>query len=156
MDDTFFKLIQRGTAKKETTIADPWETIPIKNRKYARECIEMHLAKRGIQQLKEFENFPNLEILYLNDNKLESIEGLDANFRVKNLYLFNNKLKTLEGSLEYLKHLEVLLLYSNELRDLDKNIEFLKNYPNLKTLDIFDNPLCEEPNYRLRVVYNLP
>lgn len=32
----------------ETTIANPWETIPIKNRKYAKDCTEMHLSNRGI------------------------------------------------------------------------------------------------------------
>lgn len=48
MDTTFMKLIQRGTQKMDTTIGKPWETIPIKNRKYAKDCSEVHLAKRGI------------------------------------------------------------------------------------------------------------
>ncbi|KRX04889.1 Insulin-like growth factor binding protein, N-terminal [Pseudocohnilembus persalinus] len=158
MDETFHKLLQRGTYKKDKTTGDPWEFIPIKNRKQAKNCIELHMANKSFQQLKgeEFEHFPNLEVLYLNDNQFEQIQGLDANFRIKNLYLFNNKLKTLDGSLEYLTHLEILLLYNNELRDLDKQIEFLKRYPNLKQLDLFQNPICEEPNYRAKIIYNLP
>jgi len=85
----------------------------------------------GIEQLVKFENFPNLEVLWLNDNKLESLEGLNTNFRIKHIYLQNNKLKTLEGSLDKLNHLETLLLFNNELRDLDKVLEILKNFTHL-------------------------
>ncbi len=92
----------------------------------------------------------------LHKIKLEKIEGLDENFRLKHLYLFNNRLKTLEGSIRVMRHLETLIAYNNELRDLQKQIDFLKPYTHLQTVDFFKNPLAEEPNYRLRVIHALP
>eukprot|EP00825_Cyclidium_porcatum_P038495 TRINITY_DN4488_c0_g1_i3.p1 TRINITY_DN4488_c0_g1~~TRINITY_DN4488_c0_g1_i3.p1 ORF type:complete len:413 (+),score=95.67 TRINITY_DN4488_c0_g1_i3:169-1407(+) len=156
MDHTFNSLISRATAQSLVVYGDPWEAIPIKNNKCARETTEIHLANRNIQKLQKFEDFPNLEVLWLNDNKIEKLEGLDRNFRIKHLYLQNNKLKSVEGSFTILNHLETLSLYNNELRDLDKNIKQLQQYPSLKQLDLFENPLHEEPNYRLRVIYALP
>lgn len=70
MENTFNNLIGRSTAVKATTLGNPWEVIPIKNKKYARDTTEVHLANRGVQQLVEFENFPNLEVLWLNNNKV--------------------------------------------------------------------------------------
>jgi len=48
--------------------------------------------------------------------------------------------------MQYLKHLETLIIYNNELRDLDKILNFLKSYTHLTHLDLFNNPLAEEPN----------
>jgi len=31
MDNVFYNLMKRSTAKKETTFGDPWKVIPIKN-----------------------------------------------------------------------------------------------------------------------------
>jgi len=44
--------------------------IPIKNAKRAFECEEVHLASRGIEKLIKFDKFPNLEVLWINDNKV--------------------------------------------------------------------------------------
>ena len=55
-----------------------------------------------------------------------------------------------------MKHLETLVLSDNELRGLDDTIEFIKQFRNLKYLDFTGNPLCEEPNYRIKMIYNLP
>jgi hypothetical protein len=58
--------------------------------------------------------------------------------------------------MESMRHLESLVIYNNELRDLDKNLEDLKMFPYLKELEMFQNPLAEEPYYRLRVIHALP
>jgi len=39
---------------------------------------------------------------------------------------------------------------------LDKFIEFLKNFSFLKQLDLFGNPLAEEPDYRLKIIHAMP
>ena len=72
-------------------------------------------------------------------SKIEKVEHLDSNFRIKHLYAHNNKIKTLEGSIANMPHLETLSISNNELRDLDKNIEFLKKYTGLKQLGIIKN-----------------
>jgi len=70
--------------------------------------------------------------------------------------LENNKLNTLEGSLHNMKFLQVLLLNDNKLRNLDANLNFLRSLSFLKNLNLFHNPLAEEPDYRSRVIYTLP
>ena len=42
------------------------------------------------------------------------------------------------------------------MRDLDKILLSIKPLSNLKHLDLYDNPVAQEPNYKLRVLYALP
>lgn len=49
---------------------NPWTILPIKNAKYARDLNEVHLSDRDINLLEKFEDFPNLEVVWLNNNKV--------------------------------------------------------------------------------------
>lgn len=141
--------------KKVEVVGDPYDVIPIKDRKCARETVEVYLGRRGIHRIIRFEDFPNLEVLWLNDNKLKSVQGLDQNPRIKELYLHNNMIKTLDGSLEKLFHLRTVTLYNNELSDLDQTMTYFKNLQYLTHIELFDNPLAEEQHYRKRVIFSL-
>ena len=48
----------------------PWSILPIKNKKYAKDLSEVHLSDRGLTSLEKFEEFPNLEEIWLNNNKV--------------------------------------------------------------------------------------
>lgn len=74
MRSTFRNLI--SNKKKKVTEGDPFDVIPIKNAKRAFECEEVHLASRGIEKLIKFDKFPNLEVVWINDNKV-SLQYLD-------------------------------------------------------------------------------
>ena len=52
----------------------------------AADCTELYLANQGIEQLAGFERLVNLEVLWINDNKLVAINNLDNNTRIKQLY----------------------------------------------------------------------
>ena len=67
----------------------------------------------------------------------------------------NNRISTLNGSMSNLRYLEVLFLNNNKLRNLDKILETLKELIYLKNLNLFDNYVAEEPEYRSRVIYAL-
>merc|ERR1719456_108555 len=54
------------------------------------------------------------------------------------------------------KFLRVLMASNNQLRNLEKQLTVLKRFAFLKKLDLFDNPVAEEPDYRLRLIYNIP
>jgi hypothetical protein len=54
----------------EVTYGNPWSVLPIKNNKYAKDLVEVHLSDRGINRLEQFEDFPNLEVIWLNNNKV--------------------------------------------------------------------------------------
>lgn len=141
--------------KKTEIVGDAYDVIPIKDRKCARETVEVYMGRRGIQKLARFEDFLNLEVVWLNDNNLKAVTGLDKNFRIKELYLHNNRLKTLDGSIKCLLHLRTITLYNNELSDLDHTLTYFKNMKYLTHIEMYDNPLAEEQHYRKRVIFNL-
>ena len=140
--------------EEEIVKGDPWSILPVKTRKYAKECIEIVLSKRKITELINFDMFENLEALWLTDNRLTEIKGLDANFRIKILCCGKNRITTLEGSsISKMKFLETLYLNDNKLKNLDLVLSNLKNFSFLKNLNLFGNPVAEEPEYRPRVIY---
>lgn len=53
-------------------IGTPWQVLPIKNAKYARDLTEVHLSDRDLDIIEKFEEFPNLEVAWLNNNKVIS------------------------------------------------------------------------------------
>jgi Leucine-rich repeat (LRR) protein len=52
-------------------------------------------------------------------------------------------------------HLQTLTVYNNELSDLDSNLDFLSGFVYLEHLELYDNPLSEEPYYKLKAIFNL-
>jgi Leucine-rich repeat (LRR) protein len=74
---------------------------------------------------------------------------------VKEVYAQNNAFTNIKGISRF-KFLQVLLVGDNQLRDLDKFIEFLQSFAFLEQLDLFGNPLAEEPDYRFRLIHAMP
>ena len=117
--------------------------MPIKNKKYAKDMTEVHLSDRGLTSLEMFTDFPNLEEIWLNNNKvskphlafsltfissqLQNLDDISSNFRCKQVYCQNNELSNIKGLWKY-KFLNVLLVGDNELRDLDEFLKFLTNF----------------------------
>lgn len=144
-----------GDSKALVTL-DPYTCIPKRNRKYASECSEVHLCKQGAEDLSEnFQHFTNLEVVWFSGNRLSRINNLETNFRIREVYVENNRLVSLAG-LKSFKFLRVLLASGNQLRNLDKQLATLSRFAFLKKLDLFDNPVAEEPDYRLRLIYRVP
>lgn len=139
----------------EQIVGDAWTAISIKTRLHAKETTEIVLSNRNITKLVNFEFFENLEALWLNQNMIKEIKNLDNNFRIKHLVLSNNLIYNLEGSLAKMKFLKILLLDNNKLRNLDLQLNILKNFKFLENLNLFGNPLSEEPEYRNRVINNI-
>lgn len=53
-------------------LGNPWSVLPIKNAKQARDLVEVHLSDRELDMLEKFEDFPNLEVVWLNNNKVKA------------------------------------------------------------------------------------
>ena len=103
----------------EIKVGNPWSILPIKNNKYAVDLAEVHLSDRGLNALEQFDEFPNLEEIWLNNNKLENFDDIATNFRCKKLVCQNNCIENING-LKKWKFLEMLHIGDNKLRDLDK------------------------------------
>ena len=54
----------------DVKVGNPWSILPIKNNKYAKDLVEVHLSDRGLNALEKFEMFPNLEVIWLNNNSV--------------------------------------------------------------------------------------
>ncbi|EFJ52944.1 hypothetical protein VOLCADRAFT_120248 [Volvox carteri f. nagariensis] len=126
------------------------------NAKYIKECTEMYLCGKGIEKIRGFEPFVNLESLWINGNKLKKLNNLDNQKRLKALYAHDNQICTLKGSLIDFKFLEILDLSNNQLRDLEKQIKVLEKFKFLHELNLKGNPMCEEPDYRHLVIHRMP
>ena len=107
---------------------------------------EIPLSHVGLEELCSFARFKCLEALWLNDNRLSNIDGLDRNVQIKALYLHNNQLSTLEphkrnaagrgckGALSFLNHLQILSLYNNRLQNLQANLKNIRHLNHLEEL----------------------
>ncbi len=48
MEETFNKLFANATKKLQKNYGNPWDVIPIKNKKYSFACEEIHLANQKL------------------------------------------------------------------------------------------------------------
>ncbi|CEG45157.1 Protein phosphatase 1, regulatory subunit, and related proteins [Plasmopara halstedii] len=138
-------------------LSDPYAELPVKNHKYVKNCTELYMANKHIAKIVNFEAFINLEVLWINGNQLQELDGLENCFRLKQLYAQENCIRSLDGSsLPHLKFLQELRLHDNKLNDLQVTLKVLSRLSNLRDLDLFGNAIEEEKNYRLQVIRAIP
>ncbi|CAK4110159.1 unnamed protein product [Aphanomyces euteiches] len=137
-------------------VSEPHKELAVCNEKYVKACTELVMSHRNIDVIGNFEAFVSLEVLWLNENNIQDITGLDNCFRIKCLYLQNNRISTLQGSLRHFTFLRELRLFNNRLHDLHTTLRQLSKLLHLEDLDLFGNPLAEEDKYRLHVIAAIP
>ncbi|XP_077124175.1 leucine-rich repeat-containing protein 72 isoform X2 [Ranitomeya variabilis] len=100
--------------------------------------------------------FRLLKYLWLNHNKISKVNFLGSNFRLTELYLNSNELCDITGSLKHLSSLQTLMLHDNHLTDLKGTVKELRGMTDLRVLNLFHNPLGQDPCYRRTVIHHLP
>lgn len=140
---------------------DPERYLPIAHEGDRKGTTELFCGCLQIAALdgEKMARLPNLETLWLNDNLLTKLQGLDANFRLKHLYLHNNAITTVLNpscSLKHLKHLETLQLQNNQLQDLKATLAVLSKLTSLRKLCLSNNPLANEGMYREATIFAIP
>uniref|UniRef100_A0A8D0EJ16 Leucine-rich repeat-containing protein 72 n=1 Tax=Strix occidentalis caurina TaxID=311401 RepID=A0A8D0EJ16_STROC len=96
------------------------------------------------------------ESTFVLKSMIQDLTFLIKNYCLTELYLNNNELTDISGALKHLCALQILLLHNNQLKTLGKTVKELKGIISLQTLNLFHNPLAQDPDYRLYVIYSLP
>ncbi|CAH1786897.1 unnamed protein product [Owenia fusiformis] len=117
---------------------------------------ELYLSEKNLTDVCDLSRFPNLRHLYLSKNRLRRLRCLNNNFRLAELYLDQNEMVEISGALEHLTCMEVLHLHDNQLTKLENVIYELRKMQNLKVLNLFNNPISQEEEYRLYVIHHVP
>ncbi|XP_031796555.1 leucine-rich repeat-containing protein 72 isoform X2 [Sarcophilus harrisii] len=119
------------------------------------DVLELFLSRKELTDVIDLARFRRLKHLWLSFNKLQDIRFLLRNPCLAELYLDNNSLYAIEG-LRHLVSLNVLMLHNNQLKNLDAVVDELKLMTNLKTLNLYHNPLSQDARqYRLYTIYHL-
>ncbi|XP_005066071.1 leucine-rich repeat-containing protein 23 [Mesocricetus auratus] len=92
-------------------------------------------------------NLPKLKSLFLAQNMLKKVEGLENLSNLTTLHLRDNQIETLDGFSKEMKSLQYLNLRSNMISDLGE-LAKLRDLPKLRALVMLDNPCADETDYR--------
>ncbi|XP_026213735.1 dynein regulatory complex subunit 3 [Anabas testudineus] len=136
----------------------------------------LSLECRNILMIDHLWEFTSLTMLYLNNNLIEKIEGLDHLINLTWLNLSFNRIGKIEG-LESLQKLEVLNLSNNRIsviENMDKleklthfciannlieqldNVLYLRKLKNLFTINLSGNPVSTVDDYKLFIAAYFP
>ncbi|XP_073794431.1 leucine-rich repeat-containing protein 23 isoform X4 [Danio rerio] len=99
---------------------------------------------------------PNLRHLYLAQNNIKKLEGLEKLERLITLHLRHNQLETLDGLSASMKCLEYLNVRGNLISSMRALQTLASVGQTLKALVLLDNPIAKTDDYRLYVISQLP
>ncbi|CAH8493258.1 unnamed protein product [Schistosoma mattheei] len=141
----------------------------------------LHLAHNNIHSLKElqFHRMSNLQTLFLQNNELITLNGIEGLNQLKELVLDNNKIKFINdltflynwtlneihlennllnelNQLSKLENLKRLYVGANKLTNFNDLENFAKNQPNLYEISLIDNPITTNQIHRLILIYYIP
>ncbi|XP_025901937.1 centrosomal protein of 72 kDa [Nothoprocta perdicaria] len=117
-----------------------------------RSLIHLSLSHNRLTAISGLENLP-IKILNLSSNHIEKITGLESLKAVQNLDLSSNKITSLEG-MEGHDLLEVINLEDNQIAELGE-LEYIEDLPLLRVLNLLKNPVQEQTDYWLLVIFML-
>jgi Leucine-rich repeat (LRR) protein len=131
-------LVKQGTLLKAFLVANQDECAKI---------TQLELIEKNLSHIpEELELFPNLEVLNLSINNIDSLNpNLGRNWNnLKSLYLRSNKITEIPmGFGSSWRNLKELNLFDNKIDALRE--DFGNSWENLKTIDIAHNPLVSPP-----------
>ncbi|XP_053319385.1 leucine-rich repeat and guanylate kinase domain-containing protein [Spea bombifrons] len=112
----------------------------------------LNLAHNRIQSIGGLGNLP-IRTLLLSSNRIRNITGLENLKTLQTLDLSCNQISSLEG-LEGLDFLQILNLEDNEICQISE-IAYLEELPLLHVLNLLNNPIQEQAEYWLSVLFML-
>ncbi|KFQ22874.1 Leucine-rich repeat and guanylate kinase domain-containing protein, partial [Mesitornis unicolor] len=112
----------------------------------------LSLSHNRLIAISGLENLP-IRILNLSSNLIEKTTGLESLKRLQKLDLSSNKITHLEGLKEH-DLLETINLETNQIAEL-RELERIADLPLLRVLNLLKNPVQEQADYWLLVIFML-
>jgi hypothetical protein len=117
--------------------------------------LALSLSHNLLSSLKGFCHLIQLQSLNLNFNCLTTLEGIQPCVSLQHLYAANNKISDLTP-LACLTSLRTVSMYRNSITSLESTLAVLTDFPSLSDLDLGGNPCSQVPDYKTRIVLELP
>ncbi|XP_068808998.1 leucine-rich repeat and guanylate kinase domain-containing protein isoform X2 [Struthio camelus] len=117
-----------------------------------RSLIHLSLSHNRLSAISGLENLP-IKILNLSSNHIEKVTGLESLKTLQKLDLSSNKITSLKG-MERHDLLEVISLEDNQIAELGE-LEYIEDLPLLRVLNLLKNPVQEQTDYWLLVIFML-
>lgn len=124
------------------------DVLNIINKAKQEESVKLSLSKMGLNAIPPGHFLPHVQILYLQENNIESLDNLDGFPNLETLILYSNRIKAIKG-LDSLTRLKRLSLANNEI----KTITNLEKLVSLERLDLSGNQISRISN--LKALYKL-
>ncbi|XP_077196472.1 leucine-rich repeat and guanylate kinase domain-containing protein [Paroedura picta] len=113
---------------------------------------DLSLANNKLTAISGLQKLP-IKTLCLKSNLIEKAVGLEELKALRTLDLSGNRISSLEG-LEEHNLLEEIHLEDNQISELGE-LEYIEALPLLRTLNLLDNPVQQQPDYWLLVIFML-
>lgn len=120
------ELLEQGVALSNTFNKKKGET----RESFLARAVHVSVTAKQITSMDNLVLCRNISVLYLYDNKIKEIQGLQHCLNVKRLYLQNNEIEKIQGLDVGLQCLQVLYLGHNKI----KSVAGLKKLPALTVL----------------------
>lgn len=100
-------------------------------------------------------NLPKLKKLFLAQNVLKNMEGLENLSDLTTLHLRDNHIESLSGFSKEMQSLQYLNLRGNAITSLGE-LAKLRDLPKLRALVLLENPCTDESEYRQEALVQMP
>ncbi|XP_005000703.1 leucine-rich repeat-containing protein 23 isoform X1 [Cavia porcellus] len=100
-------------------------------------------------------NLPKLKKLFLGQNMLKKVEGLENLSDLTTLHLRDNHIETLSGFSKEMQSLQYLNLRGNSISSVGE-LAKLRELPKLRALVLLENPCTDETDYRQEALVQMP
>lgn len=114
----------------------------------------MTLTEDFVLKKSKSEKLSSVTVLNLYGKKLVDVSLVQRMTNLESVTLSANSVNSLEH-FKYCTKLKELFLRKNNISGLDQ-LKYLKNLKFLQTLWLSDNPIVNEPNYRLCAIHTIP
>uniref|UniRef100_A0A8C4R2U5 Dynein regulatory complex subunit 3 n=1 Tax=Eptatretus burgeri TaxID=7764 RepID=A0A8C4R2U5_EPTBU len=119
--------------------------LTIENLRHFTGLVKLQLNNNFIEKIEGLDYLENLQWLDLSFNNIRKIEGLEKLTKLEDLTLSHNNISRLEN-MDNLVKLNFLSIGHNDLQQLE-NVLYLRRFPNLYSLNLRGNLICEDERY---------